>query len=315
MKAFMMKGKESRENGKLPGEDEMSTKTSVVSSADGPDLEPSGKRVLWEDLSDPKSTITVNANLAETREVVTKYINESEEMKNTGDGMRAIRRHGGAVLMIYGVQRKDFKKIRILLAAEEIFVPDMTHLKRCGFFTVGHYHKDDWKSPNGRMSEEKTWFLKIIVPHSQASEEAKDYSGDLEEAWKKIKKIPGAEAFMGGSMGAHTGFFNFHMARRSVDDREEPSPLYPAGVIMFDVGIIVGAHKTATIANEIQRKLSKILESPMEEHEFDMQDWGVFYHSKSNRMEHIWYLYRVLIGRGTRGDCYGAERLHVRAAT
>ena len=76
-----MKGKESRENGKLPGEDEMSNKTSVVPSADGPDLGPSGKRVLWEDLSGPKSTITVNANLAETREMVTKYINESEEMK------------------------------------------------------------------------------------------------------------------------------------------------------------------------------------------------------------------------------------------
>jgi hypothetical protein len=130
------------------------------------------------------------------------------------------------------------------------------------------------------MSEEKTWFLKIIVPHPQASYGAKDYAGDLEEAWKKIKKIPGAEAFMGGSKGAHTGFFNFHMARRSVDDREEPSPLYPAAVIMFDVGIIVGAHKTATIANAIQGKLSKLLESAMEEHEFDMKDWGVFYHSK-----------------------------------
>ena len=77
--------------------------------------------------------------------MVIKYINESEDMKNTGDGMRAIRRHGGAVLMIYGVQRKDFKKIRILLAAEGIFVPDMTHLKRCGFSTVGNYHQDDWK--------------------------------------------------------------------------------------------------------------------------------------------------------------------------
>jgi hypothetical protein len=41
------------------------------------------------------------------------------------------------------------------------------------------------------MSEEKTWFLKVIVPHSQASYGAKDYAGDLEEAWKKIEKIPG----------------------------------------------------------------------------------------------------------------------------
>jgi hypothetical protein len=205
--------------------------------------------------------------------------------------------------MIHGVQRKDFKKIRILLAAEGIFVPDMTHPKRCGFFTVHHHHQDDWKSPNGRMSEEKTWLLKIIAPHPQASYRARDYAGDLEEAWKKIEKIPGAEAFMGGSMGAaHTGPFNFHMARRSADDREKPIPLYPAAVIMFDVGIIVGAHKTATIANAIQGKLSKLLESPMEEHEFGMKDWGVFYHSKSNRMDHVWYIvYRVLIGRGTGG--------------
>jgi hypothetical protein len=56
-------------------------------------------------------------------EVVIKYISESEDMKISGDGMRAIRRHGGGVLvMTYGLQRKDFKKIRILLAAEGIFV-------------------------------------------------------------------------------------------------------------------------------------------------------------------------------------------------
>jgi hypothetical protein len=67
------------------------------------------------------------------------------------------------------------------------------------------------------MSEEMTWFLKVIVPHSQASYGAEDYAGDLEEAWKKIEKIPGAAAFMGGRrIGAHTGFFNFHMARPGV---------------------------------------------------------------------------------------------------
>ena len=68
------------------------------------------------------------------------------------------------------------------------------------------------------------------------------------------------------------------------------STLYPAAVIMFDVGIIVGAHKTATIANAIQGELSKLLESPMEGHEFGMKDWGVFYHSKSGRMDHVWYI-------------------------
>jgi hypothetical protein len=31
--------------------------------------------------------------------------------------------------MIYGVKRKDLKKMRVLLAAADIFVPDMTHLK------------------------------------------------------------------------------------------------------------------------------------------------------------------------------------------
>jgi hypothetical protein len=89
--------------------------------------------------------------------------------------MRAIRRYGGTLLMIYGVQRRDFKKIRLLLAAEGIFVPDMTHLKRCGFFTTEHYHKDDWKSPSGRSVLGQTWFLKAIVPPSQASYKSKGY--------------------------------------------------------------------------------------------------------------------------------------------
>jgi hypothetical protein len=224
MQAFMRAVVEPHETGRLPGEDEMPNKTSVISPAEGPPThEPWAKRVE-EEMANPESTTTANPNLAETREMVSKCIKESEDIKKLGDGMRAIRRHGGTVLVIYGAQRKDFKKIRILLAAEGIFVPDMTHLKRCGFFTTANYHEDDWKSPSGRMSEEKTWFLKAVVPHPQASYGAKDYAEDLEEAWKKIEKIPRAEAFMGGSMGAHTGFFNFHMARRSTDDREEPSP-------------------------------------------------------------------------------------------
>ena len=28
----------------------------------------------------------------------------------------------------------------------------------------------------------------------------------------------------------------------------------------------------------------------MEEHEFGMKDWGVFCHSKSNHMDHVWYI-------------------------
>ena len=77
---------------------------------------------------------TRNPKLAGTREVVTKYISESEGMQISGGCLRATRRHVGTIGMIYGVKRKDFKKMGILLAAAEIFVPDMTHLKRCGFF-------------------------------------------------------------------------------------------------------------------------------------------------------------------------------------
>jgi hypothetical protein len=80
------------------------------------------------------------------------------------------------------------------------------------------------------------------------------------------------------------GFSNFHMARRSADRREEPNPLYAAAATTFVVGIIVGAHNTATIANAMQKKLSIVLQEvmEMEEHEFTMQDWGVFYR--------VWYI-------------------------
>jgi hypothetical protein len=75
------------------------------------------------------------------------------------------------------------------------------------------------------------------------------------------------------------------------DGREEPSPLYPAAAIMFDVGIVVGAHKTATIANAIQRKLSAVLQEEMGEHEFTRKDWGVFYRSsRTQGIEHVWYI-------------------------
>jgi hypothetical protein len=45
-----------------------------------------------------------------------------------------MRRHGGTIVMAYGFKRRDFKKMRALLAAAGIFVPDMTRLKRCGLF-------------------------------------------------------------------------------------------------------------------------------------------------------------------------------------
>jgi hypothetical protein len=65
--------------------------------------------------------------------MATKYIRESEDKKFSGGGVRAMRRHGGTTVMTYGVKRRDFKKMRVLLAAAGILVPDMTRLKRCGF--------------------------------------------------------------------------------------------------------------------------------------------------------------------------------------
>jgi hypothetical protein len=97
-----------------------------------------------------------------------------------------MRRHGGTILLIYGVKRRDLKKIRVLLAAAGIFVPDMTRPKRCGFSTTLHYHVDDWKSPSGRTAMGYIWCLEAVVPPSQAPCESKDYEGDLEEAWTKI---------------------------------------------------------------------------------------------------------------------------------
>jgi hypothetical protein len=40
------------------------------------------------------------------------------------------------IVVAYGIKRRDFKEMRVLwpLATAGIFVPDMTRLKRCGFF-------------------------------------------------------------------------------------------------------------------------------------------------------------------------------------
>jgi hypothetical protein len=80
----MTLGAESHETGRLPGEDELSNKTSVIiSPAEGPSTREPRARCVEEELGNPESTIAVDPNLAEAmREVVTKYIKESEDMKN-----------------------------------------------------------------------------------------------------------------------------------------------------------------------------------------------------------------------------------------
>jgi hypothetical protein len=201
MMAYMKKDTTGTGAPRIRYPDETSNKTSVVSSAEEPSVQ--ADKLTVDELENSETVATCNTNLAETREMVSRYIKEPEEMKDSGDGMGVMRRNGGTVVMIYGVKRNDFKKMRILLAAEEIFVPDMTHLKRCGFYTAREYHPDDWKTPNGRKNASNTWYMKPIVPAHQASCESRDFQGDLEEARRKIENIPGAKAFLGG--GKHWG--------------------------------------------------------------------------------------------------------------
>jgi hypothetical protein len=98
--------------------DEMSNKTSVVSSAEEPSVQEAADALTVDELENSETVATCNTDLTETREVVSRHIKEPEEMKDSGGGMRAMRRNGGTAVMIYGVKRNDFKKMRILLAAE-----------------------------------------------------------------------------------------------------------------------------------------------------------------------------------------------------
>jgi hypothetical protein len=52
----------------------------------------------------------------------------------------------------------------------------------------------------------------------------------------------------------------------------------------------------------------------MAEHEFDMKDWGVFYHSMANRIDHVWYIDCSSAGvQEAGGGCHGTERLRIYA--
>jgi hypothetical protein len=69
-------------------------------------------------------------------------VKESEDKKISGGGVWVMQRHGGTTVMAFGVKMRDFKKRRVLLAAAGIFVPDMTHLKRCGFIGGAMYKRE-----------------------------------------------------------------------------------------------------------------------------------------------------------------------------
>jgi hypothetical protein len=67
---------------------------------------------------------TCNPKLAGAREMAIysaiKYIKESEDIQILGDGVWALRRRGGTtVVVIYGVKRKDSRKMRVLLPQRE----------------------------------------------------------------------------------------------------------------------------------------------------------------------------------------------------
>jgi hypothetical protein len=66
----MSKGGEPRGIGGLPGEDEMSNMTSVVSPAEGPQTHGNEDKLAAEELANPESTAACNPNITETREVV-----------------------------------------------------------------------------------------------------------------------------------------------------------------------------------------------------------------------------------------------------
>jgi hypothetical protein len=117
-------GAESHETGRLPGKDEVSNKTSVTSPAEGPPTHGSkDKRVEEEmEMANSESITARNPGPAETREMATKYIKESEDKKISGGGVWAMRRHGGTIVMAFGVKMRGFKKMRALLAAQREYL-------------------------------------------------------------------------------------------------------------------------------------------------------------------------------------------------
>jgi hypothetical protein len=82
--------------------------------------------------------------------------------------------------MAYGLKRRDFKKMRALLAAAGICVPDMTHLKRCGFFGGAMSKRERFRRAKGGK--------KSVYP-----------IGDGEKEKKRKKK--GAQTKKGPTMG------------------------------------------------------------------------------------------------------------------
>ena len=107
----------------------------MKNSGEGPPTHGHRDELTAEELANSESITTRNPSPAALRGLARWQQSTPSEDKNIlGGGVRAMRRHRGTVVMACCVKRRDSKKMGVLLAAAGIFVPDMTHLKRCGFF-------------------------------------------------------------------------------------------------------------------------------------------------------------------------------------
>jgi hypothetical protein len=87
--AFMNKDQTGTGAAGIQNSDEMSTKTSVVSSAEGPSIQAGTEKLAAEKLANSGSITTRNPSPAETRKMATEYTKESEDKKISGGGVRA----------------------------------------------------------------------------------------------------------------------------------------------------------------------------------------------------------------------------------
>jgi hypothetical protein len=74
--AFMNKDQTGPGAARIQNSDEMSTKSSVVSSAEGPSIQGDTEKLAAEELANSESITARNPSAAETRERATEYISQ-----------------------------------------------------------------------------------------------------------------------------------------------------------------------------------------------------------------------------------------------
>jgi hypothetical protein len=71
------------------------------------------------------------------------------------------------MVMAHGLKRRDFKKMRALLAAAGICVPDMTRLKRCGFFGGAMSKRERLRRAKEKKKEKEKGGFRISVSETE----------------------------------------------------------------------------------------------------------------------------------------------------